>query len=182
MSDTLHEAVEPNILVTNDDGIDSVGLHVLARALRSLGRVTIVAPDREFSGAGAAIGPLHLHQPIIDEVEIDGIDSSWTIDGPPALCVFYARMGAFGFRPDIVVSGINPGANLGRAVYHSGTIGATLTARNGNIPGVAVSQSFAPPRDDSDEARRLMDEVLQDFPVGDGTPDLADARALLQAL
>jgi 5'-nucleotidase len=147
-----------DIMVTNDDGIDSVGLLVLARALAPLGRVTIVAPDGEYSGAGAAIGPLHLQDSLITEREIDGVDGAWTVDGPPALCVFYARLGAFGFRPDIVVSGINPGANLGRAVYHSGTIGATLTARNGDIPGVAVSQSFAPPRDDSDEARADYDE------------------------
>lgn len=149
---------ERHILVTNDDGIDSVGLLVLARSLTALGRVTIVAPDGEHSGAGASIGPLHLHESVIEERAIDGVDGAWTVDGPPGLCVFYARLGAFGFRPDIIVSGINPGANLGRAVYHSGTVGAVLTGRNGNIPGVAVSQSFAPPRDDSDEARADYDE------------------------
>ena len=149
---------QPNILVTNDDGIDSIGLLVMARALAPLGRVTIVAPDGEYSGASAAIGPLHLTDSMVCEHEIDGVDGAWTIDGPPGLCVFYARMGAFGFHPDIVVSGINPGANLGRAVYHSGTIGAVLTGRNGNIPGVAVSQSFSAPRDDSDEARADYDD------------------------
>lgn len=155
---TSSNSHEPHILVTNDDGIDSVGLLTLARALTSLGRVTIVAPDGEYSGAGASIGPLHLHDPVIEERQIDGIEQAFTVDGPPALCVFYARLGAFGFRPDIIVSGINPGANLGRAVYHSGTIGAVLTGRNGNIPGVAVSQDFAPPREDTDEARADYDE------------------------
>lgn len=149
---------EPNIIVTNDDGIDSVGLLVLARALTPLGRVAIVAPDGEYSGSGASIGPLHLHDSVITERPVEGVDGAWTVDGPPALCIFYARLGAFGFRPDVVVSGINPGANLGRAVYHSGTVGAVLTARNGNIPGVAVSQAFAEPRDDSDEARADYDE------------------------
>jgi 5'-nucleotidase len=143
----------PHILVTNDDGLHSVGLQVLARALAPLGRVVIVAPDSEYSGASAALGPLHLTDSLVREHEIDGVDAAWTVDGPPGLCVFYARLGAFGFHPDIVVSGINPGANLGRAVYHSGTVGAVLTGRNGNIPGVAVSQSFSAPRDDTDDAR-----------------------------
>ncbi len=146
------------ILVTNDDGIDSVGLHVLARAMRQLGDVTIVAPDSEYSGAGASIGALHLMDPVISEVSIEGIDSAYTVSGPPALCVFYARMDAFGFEPDLIVSGINPGANLGRAVYHSGTIGAALTGRNGGIPGIAVSQSFAEPLEDTDESRQDYDE------------------------
>lgn len=146
------------ILLTNDDGIESVGLHVLARAMSRLGDVAIVAPDSEYSGAGAAIGALHIAETIIKRHPIEGIDTSWTVSGPPGLCVFYARMGAFGFHPDIVVSGINPGANLGRSVYHSGTIGAVLTGRNGNIPGVAVSQAFAEPADDSDEARYAYEE------------------------
>ncbi len=147
----------PTILVTNDDGIGSVGLGVLARAMTGIGEVTVVAPDSEYSGAGAAIGPLHLAQNVVTRVEVDGIDAAWTVNGPPGLCVFYARMGAFGFTPDLVVSGINPGANLGRAVYHSGTIGAALTGRNGGIPGIAVSQSFADPIDDSDDARMDYD-------------------------
>ena len=66
---------------------------------------------------------------------------AWTLNGPPALCVLYARLGLFGEPFDLVVSGINPGANVGRSVYHSGTIGACLTARNGGISGVAVSQA-----------------------------------------
>lgn len=146
------------ILVTNDDGIDSVGLHVLARTMRRFGEVTIVAPDSEYSGAGASIGALHLIETVIQQAEVEGVDAAWTVNGPPALCVFYARMGAFGFAPDLIVSGINPGANLGRAVYHSGTIGAVLTGRSGMIPGLAVSQSFADPLDDSDEARFDYDE------------------------
>ncbi len=131
----------PRILVTNDDGIDSVGLHVLARSLVELGEVTIVAPDQEYSGAGAAIGALHIMQPEAHTASIDGIDTAWSVTGPPALCVMFARLGAFGPLPDLIVSGINPGANVGRSVYHSGTVGATLTGRNGLIPGLAVSQS-----------------------------------------
>jgi 5'-nucleotidase len=128
------------ILVTNDDGIDSVGLHELARAMTTVGDVLVVAPDSEYSGASAAFGALHLIRPDIHETTIDGVPRSYTVSGPPALCVLFARLGVFDFMPDLIVSGINPGANVGRSVYHSGTIGAALTGRNGGIPGVAVSQ------------------------------------------
>jgi 5'-nucleotidase len=129
------------ILVTNDDGIDSIGLHELARAMTGLGHVVIVAPDREFSGAGAAVGALHEFDPVVTRREVEGVPEVWTLNGPPALCVLYARLGLFGEPFDLVVSGINPGANVGRSVYHSGTIGACLTARNGGMSGVAVSQA-----------------------------------------
>ena len=131
----------PRILVTNDDGIDSAGLHSLARAATALGDVVVVAPDTEYSGAGAALGPLHLSQPDVHEAHIDGIAEAWAVSGPPALCVYYARLGAFDGDFDLVLSGINPGANVGRSVQHSGTVGAALTAFSGGIPGVAVSQS-----------------------------------------
>lgn len=133
-------ASRPQLLLTNDDGIDSVGLHVLARTMRQFGDVTIVAPDSEFSGAGAAIGAIWEMKPEVHETRVEGIDTAWSVSGPPALCVMYARMGAFGFTPDLIVSGINPGVNVGRSVYHSGTIGACLTGRNGGLTGVAVSQ------------------------------------------
>lgn len=130
------------IMVTNDDGVSSTGLHVLARAMRAHGDVVIIAPDSEYSGAGAALGALHLIQPKAKHTTVDGIDEAWCINGPPALCTMFARFGVFG-KIDLVVSGINPGANVGRAIYHSGTVGATLTARNGGISGVAVSQAVA---------------------------------------
>jgi 5'-nucleotidase len=129
------------ILVTNDDGVDSVGLHILARAMRPLGDVSIVAPDQEFSGASSAIGAIWAMHPEVHAIDIEGVETSWCVSGPPALCVMFARLGAFGPPPDLIVSGINPGANVGRSVYHSGTIGAALTGRNGRIPGIAVSQS-----------------------------------------
>ena len=128
------------ILVTNDDGIDSIGLHVLARAMRPFGEVVIVAPDEEYSGYGAAVGSLLTMKPEVRRSHVDGIDEAWAINSPPALCAMFGRMGFFG-EIDLVVSGINPGANVGRSIYHSGTVGACLTARNGGISGVAVSQS-----------------------------------------
>lgn len=136
------------ILVTNDDGIDGPGLHVLVRRLLELGagEVVVVAPHREQSGMGAAVGPFHLDPVIVHEASIPGAapDAVWAIEGPPALGVLMARLGAFGPPPDLVVSGINPGLNVGRSIYHSGTVGAALTARNGRITGVAVSQEADP--------------------------------------
>lgn len=130
------------IMVTNDDGISSTGLHVLARAMRAHGEVVIIAPDSEYSGASAAVGALHLIQPQAKQATVGGVDEAWSVNGPPALCTMFARFGVFG-PIDLVVSGINPGANVGRAVYHSGTVGAALTARNGGVSGVAVSQAVA---------------------------------------
>ncbi len=137
-----------HILVTNDDGIDSLGLHHLAVAMLPFGDVTIVAPDSEYSGASASFGALNQIRPEVHRLHLagdgplHGLDrvTAYSVSGPPALCVFFARMGVFGFTPDLVVSGINPGANVGRVVYHSGTVGAALTARNGGISGIAVSQ------------------------------------------
>ena len=128
------------ILVTNDDGIDSIGLHVLARAMAEIAEVVVVAPDKEYSGYGAAFGPLHLIQPEVHRARIEGVDEVWSVTGPPALCVMFGRLDLFGHY-DLVVAGINPGANVGRSVYHSGTVGACLTARNGGVSGVAVSQT-----------------------------------------
>ncbi len=129
------------ILVTNDDGIDSVGLHELAQVLVDLGEVTVVAPDTEYSGAGASLGAMHLIRPEVHDAHIEGIDRSWSVSGPPGLCVIYSRLGLFGDPFDLVVAGINPGMNVGRSVYHSGTVGAALTARNGGTTGIAVSQA-----------------------------------------
>jgi 5'-nucleotidase len=129
------------ILVTNDDGIDSEGLHVLTRAMAAHGEITVVAPDDEYSGASAALGALHRIQPEVHRTSIEGAAAAWAVSGPPALCVMFARLGAFGPPFDLVVSGINPGVNVGRSVYHSGTVGAALTARAGGMSGVAVSQA-----------------------------------------
>ncbi|MBO0729949.1 MAG: 5'/3'-nucleotidase SurE [Acidimicrobiaceae bacterium] len=146
------------ILVTNDDGIDSLGLLVLARALQDLGDVVIVAPDTEYSGASASVGALQRMQPEVHRQRLDGIDEAWAVTGPPALCVMFARLGAFGPPFDLVVAGINPGANVGRAVYHSGTVGAALTARLGGVSGVAVSQAVK----DFGVEGQGWDEMLED--------------------
>ena len=131
------------ILVTNDDGIDSPGLHVLAEYLTELGEVTVFAPSGEYSGAGAAIGHLSagiadVHQ--VERIEMPNVHATYHIDAPPALPALLACTGALGPAPDIVVSGINPGWNVGHAVHFSGTIGACITAGVFSVPAVAVSQ------------------------------------------
>jgi len=129
------------ILVTNDDGIDSLGLHALANAMRPFGDVTVVAPASEYSGAGASLGTLTFEEPIARRCDVEALAGlpTWSITGPPALCVMYAQLGSFGEEAfDLIVSGINPGQNVGWSVYHSGTIGACLTGRNrGNGRGLA---------------------------------------------
>jgi len=132
------------ILVTNDDGFAAPGLHALASAMREVtDDVLLVAPLEERSGSGAAIGAIHISQRVLFQpVEISGLPgmAAYAVDGPPALAVLTAARGGFGAPPDIVVSaGINPGVNTGRAVVHSGTVGAALTAGNLGIPAVAVS-------------------------------------------
>ena len=131
------------VLVTNDDGVSSPGLHALVRALVDDGHdVVVAAPDRDMSGSGAAIGRIHLDEHIdAQPVELPGLPGipAYAVDGPPGLCVLAARLGGFGDPPDVVVSGINPGCNTGRAVLHSGTVGAALTAANFGCRGLAVS-------------------------------------------
>jgi len=131
------------ILVTNDDGVDSPGIHALAGALVDDGHdVLVVAPIDDRSGAGASIGRLHGGGPPPVERRVwDALPdlSVHAIDAPPATAVFAACLGAFGDLPDLVASGINPGANTGHLVLHSGTVGAALTAAGLGVPALAVS-------------------------------------------
>ena len=135
------------ILVTNDDGIDSEGIHVLAVALADAGHdVLVVAPARDWSGAGAASGTLRPATRLdVQRARIPDAPSleAWALDGPPALCLVAGRLGAFGAPPDLVVSGINAGVNTGRSVLHSGTVGAALAGQNFGISGLAVSVDAA---------------------------------------
>lgn len=152
------------ILVTNDDGIDSLGLHALANAMRPFGEVTIVAPATEYSGAGASLGTLTFDEPVARPHDIEALDglTTWSISGPPALCVMYAQLGSFGEPFDLVVSGINPGQNVGWSVYHSGTIGAALTGRNRGASGIAVSMGFNGKEVEGQTWGQIVDGMLWD--------------------
>jgi 5'-nucleotidase len=177
------------VLVTNDDGIDAPGLHVLAQALVADGRdVVVVAPARDMSGSGAAIGQVHLDQSIdARRVELPGLGGvpAYALDGAPGLCVLAARLGGFGDPPDVVMSGINPGCNTGRAVLHSGTVGAALTAANFGVRGLAVSIDVVSTRIQEQGAVRVADGEAASMDVvdtaegasdGDGTAPDANGR------
>src|ERR671912_325811 len=124
----------PHILVTNDDGIYSEGIRKLADACKAHGRVTIVAPDREQSAASHA---LTLNRPLrLLQIQ----ESEWIVDGTPSDCVNLAVPELFkNNRPDLIVSGINFGPNLGDDVTYSGTISAAFEGALLNIPSVAFS-------------------------------------------
>jgi 5'-nucleotidase len=134
-------------MVTNDDGIESEGIQVLARHIADAGHdVVVVAPDGEYSGTGAALGYLHPDSALeFRRVQIDGLTTgeAWALAGPPALTVVATRLGAFGAMPDLVVSGVNAGLNTGRSILHSGTVGAALTAQNFGLSALAVSVDTA---------------------------------------
>src|SRR5690554_8178408 len=121
-----------HVLVTNDDGIDSPGLTVLAHAALAAGHeVSVVAPHRQYSGASAALTSTeedgHL---VFVDARSPGLDEripAVAVKAAPGLIGFVASSGAFGFEPDLIMSGVNLGANTGRAVLHSGTVGAALS-------------------------------------------------------
>ena len=159
------------VLVTNDDGIESAGLHTLAIAVHGAGYdVVVIAPNRDNSGIGAAIGLVHADQHLdVEKVALPGAPgiAAYAIDGPPGLCVCAGRLGAFGEPPDIVVSGVNPGCNTGRAILHSGTVGAALTAQSFGCSAMAVSVEAAEPWRFDTAARVALDvlPMLLDAPA-----------------
>jgi 5'-nucleotidase len=138
------------VLVTNDDGVLAPGIRAVALGLLRAGHeVSVIAPAQDCSGFGAALGPLHVTGKIdFERATIEGLDAPvYAVAGPPALCVFAACLGGFGEPPEMVVSGINLGANTGRAILHSGTVGAALTGLNFACPGIAVSQVVGEPQE-----------------------------------
>jgi len=125
------------VLVSNDDGVDAPGIKVLAQRLSVVGEVTVVAPDRDRSGASNS---LTLDQPIrVTRLE----DGRYRVAGTPTDCVHLALAGLLEYEPDIVVSGINNAANLGDDVIYSGTVSAAMEGRFLGLPAIAVSLASA---------------------------------------
>lgn len=121
------------ILVSNDDGYLATGINVLTDALVRVADVVVVAPDRNRS---AASNSLTLHNPLrVSEVA----ENRYKVDGTPSDCVHLALTGFLDFEPDLVVSGINHGANLGDDVIYSGTVAAAMEGRFLGLPTIAVS-------------------------------------------
>lgn len=141
------------ILLSNDDGCRAEGLRCLAEALKGFAAVTVVAPDRDRSGASNSLtldGPLRLRH---DEPGVI------CVDGTPTDCVHLAITGLLDEAPDMVVSGINAGANLGDDVIYSGTVAAAMEGRFLGFPAVAVSLVSHAPRHYATAARFTCDLV-----------------------
>jgi 5'-nucleotidase len=154
-----------HVLITNDDGISSPGLCELARVATRMGLdVTVAAPRNQSSGASASIlgtqedGSIRFsRQPLPGLPDVP----AFSVDAAPGLIALVAAHGAFGPPPDIVLSGINRGANVGHAILHSGTVGAALTAGVNGARGLAVSLDVGlDPDDEHWEAAAPFIEAL----------------------
>jgi len=155
----------PHILITNDDGIHSEGIQALEQAMTEIGEVYVIAPESEMSGASHSLTlarPLRIRQ-------ID--DRHWTVDGTPTDCVTLAlnRILANGTRPDICVSGINHGANLGDDATYSGTVAGAMEATILGVPGLAFSLVATRSHDFTESARVAMEVTRK--ALADGSPD-----------
>lgn len=135
-------------MVTNDDGFESPGIQKLAAELARDGRyeVLVVAPSTDRSGTGASLGQfppdLNMAANLVKLPHAPGVEA-WSMDATPAMCVLSALLGGFGEQPGMVISGVNAGMNTGRAILHSGTVGAVLTAQNFGLSGLAVSTQWS---------------------------------------
>jgi 5'-nucleotidase len=126
-----------HILVTNDDGFNAPGLLALAREMKKLGKVSILAPDRNWSASGHV---KTLDRPLrVKMVQLSDGSSAWATDGAPSDCVALALCGFLNEKVDLVVSGINPYANLGHDVTYSGTVTCAMEAAIWGVPAIAVS-------------------------------------------
>jgi 5'-nucleotidase len=125
------------ILITNDDGITSDALPPLAQALASVGNVHIIAPETNWSGAGHSIT---LYRPVrCRPTQLADGRAAYMTDGSPTDCVRLAVLGFLKVKPDLVVSGVNQGANLGDDITYSGTVAAAMEGLLSNIPSMAIS-------------------------------------------
>ena len=143
-----------HILISNDDGCDAPGIHVLAKAVQQIARVTVVAPDKNCSGASNS---LSLRRPLRVAHEENGF---YRVHGTPADCVHLAITGMFDELPDMVISGINAGANMGDDIMYSGTVAAAIEGRFLGLPAIAVSLA-GHELNHYDTAARVVLDVLQ---------------------
>ena len=126
-----------HILVTNDDGVTAPGLLALVQEMRKLGDVSVLAPDRNWSASGHV---KTMHRPLrVKEVKLADDTPALTSDGAPSDCVALALLGYLPGKVDLVVSGVNPNANIGHDVTYSGTVTAAMEAVIGGVAGIAVS-------------------------------------------
>jgi len=160
-----------NIFVTNDDGVTSLGLLALAQAMRNLGTVSVLAPDRNWSGSGhvkTLDRPLGIREAILAEGS-----KAYTSDGAPSDCVALALLGFLEKRIDLVVSGINPVPNLGHDVTYSGTVTAAMEAVIWGVPGIAYSLDCAANQNEEIDysPSAIISEIVAKFVLESGLPD-----------
>jgi 5'-nucleotidase len=154
------------ILLTNDDGIFAPGLAALYKELVTVGDVTVVAPADSQSGASHSIT---FAQPLVcNKVDIDGRFTGFSVQGSPADCVKLAVMQLHEDPIDLVVAGINNGANAGINVYYSGTVAAAMEGAFLKIPAVAMSLSREEQMDFEQAARYCLDTLKKLMPVEKG--------------
>ena len=136
----MNNPIKPQILLTNDDGIESPGLWAAAEALSKVGYVHVVAPRDQSSGTGRSY-PNSSDGTIMEQtLQINGQDwQVYAVGGTPAQAVLHAVLEILPLKPDLVVSGINYGENLGESVTASGTVGAAMEAASQGIPALAIS-------------------------------------------
>lgn len=138
---TNREEPRPRLLLVNDDGIDAPGIQALRRALAPHYDTLVVAPTSERSGSGCGLSvnrEMAVHKRIGDNGEIWG----YAVDGTPADCVKFPIMTIEGYEPDLVLSGVNRGSNLGNSVWYSGTVAGAMEATMLGLRAMAVSLSF----------------------------------------
>ena len=171
------------ILLTNDDGINATGLHAMRRALLEVpgAELAVIAPD---SNRSATARSITTRTPLwVDEIELGDGTTGYATDGTPVDCVRFAALGLIEFKPDLIVSGINHGSNLGDDITYSGTVAAALEGIVLGIPAIAVSQQAETGRvdfragrnweaEDFEAAARFvarMVEELAEVPMPEGT-------------
>ncbi len=154
----------PHILLTNDDGYQAEGLRALAEALEEFATVSIVAPSREQSGAAQS---LTLRQPIVCHPVGE---RQWAIDGTPADCVIVALHRLLAEKVDVLIAGINHGANLGENVYYSGTVGAAREGALHHIPSMAMSLCSKNAKVNFEDSARVARAAAQMI-LQEGLPD-----------
>ena len=152
-----------HILITNDDGYLAPGIRILAETLASVAKISVVAPDRNKSGASNS---LTLMRPLRAEMTPLGY---YSVDGTPTDCVHLAISGLLDDKPDMVVSGINAGANLGDDVLYSGTVAAATEGRFLGLPAIAVSLVGRPARH-YETAAEVVRQIIQNL-IDDPLPE-----------
>jgi 5'-nucleotidase len=162
-SGAARNTAKPHILITNDDGIEAPGLRALVEGLQDMAKLTVVAPSHERSASAQS---LTLRQPIYcDQIA----DNEYAVEGTPADAVILAFYTLLSEKPDLVISGINRGANVGENVYYSGTVGAAMEGALNRVPSIALSLAYKGKDADFGPAVRFA-QVLAPLVLKEGLP------------